>query len=389
MFTSRLNKKDNIKTVLLLAIAIEFLSCKDKLITTESLSINNSIPDNKSEETSIDLIDSIPPHDIADDPNLYSFMQEYKASNYTNYNSPIKATMGQDQIRYTCQKVTPVYKTPNSDKQIFEIPPFTSVTIKYEGKLTKGSRFLFIAVRGSNNPQMFGYIQEDNLSIGATSNNFLLCKENKYNKGSNSKKDFFKILYTPQNINKAKIKVEDAISYTLDTVMTYIDYYDHFDLNEIDNNLKENPPIAIINWNHEISFPKFHGTFYVLKTNNGKIIPLPESWVTGRYGHYKYQKIYIPTKNVKGETILFDNNNMSNIDNPELYTLAYPKDCGIPINQLIVKEEIEQEANTEDEGIFMEDNERSLTLRTTRHIFSYYKWTGSSVEFVSQKVIIK
>ena len=71
-----------------------------------------------------------------------------------------------------------------------------------------------------------------------------------------------------------------------------------------------------------------------------------------------------------------------------LKTIPYPKDCGVPIEQLVVVIEEDAEGKTDVKGNFVEDKNKEIIMEITHKIIRYYRWDGSKLQ-QAKKIIVK
>lgn len=129
-------------------------------------------------------------------------------------------------------------------------------------------------------------------------------------------------------------------------------------------------------------------TINVLVVDCGdSLTTLATSAVMGESTWYESTIVYVPVKFGSGKVLLVANGDVKNIFNghtAELNTYPYPKDCKVPIEELVVvvSEAAEsEESNEVDENGFTIEQEPKVNL----HKEVYYQWKNNTLVKVSEK----
>ena len=327
-----------------------------------------------------------------------SFMQPYCANNYNKLDGFFDK--GESHNRTTTNTGTSVYTLPNiQSRQIDKLDPFTPILILKEGKQPKTNiSWIKIKYEVQNDKGTYlekqGYIINKNLSlsvvnVNATNENleFILSKSPVLD--TDLKKPKFRLNAINRFTDLNYKKVKNVRTYDLN--IGAIDYYNHFYLADVYNTaLKNMPNLLHLYWHHGESCPESEGNVFIADVN-GKMSEILSSSNTGEGGFYESTKVYIPIKFNKGKVLLVENGdsqNMLDSYSGTLKTIAYPKDCGIPIEQLVVVIEEDAEGKTDAEGNFIEDKHKEIVMEITHKIIRYYKWDGKKLA-EAKKLIIK
>lgn len=327
-----------------------------------------------------------------------SFMQTYCANNYNKLDGFFDQGKGHN--RTTTNLSTSVYALPNiQSTQIGKLDPFTPVLILKEGKHPKTNiSWIKIRYEVQNDKGTYldkqGYIIDKNLSLGVVNTNstnenidFILSKSPLLDTDLKKPKFRLNAINRFTDLNYKKIKSVR----TYDLSIGAIEYYNHFYLADVYNTaLKNMPNLLRLYWHHGESCPESEGHVFIADVN-GKMSEIVSSNSTGEGGFYESTKVYIPIKFNKGKILLVENGdseNMLDSYNGTLRTIPYPKDCGIPIEQLVVVVEEDAEGKTDAEGNFIEDKHKEIVMEITHKIIRYFKWDGQKLK-EAKKVVIK
>ncbi|RZL34335.1 MAG: hypothetical protein EOO96_10140 [Pedobacter sp.] len=327
-----------------------------------------------------------------------SFMQTYIANNYDKVDGFFDK--GKSPERTTTDKNTIVYALPNlQGKQIDHILAFTPIVLLKEGKhLKTKNNWIKIQYEAQNEKGIYiekqGYIIDKNLSIGNVNGNienenleFILIKSPLLDADLKMPKFRLNAVHRFTDLNYKQVKSSNGYDLSIGA----IDYYNHFYLSAVYNNaLKQMPNLLRLYWHHGESCPESEGNVFIAYAN-GKISEIINASSTGEGGFYESTKVYIPLKFNKSKILLVENGdseNMLDSYNGTLKTIPYSKDCGIPIEQLIVVIEEDAEGKTDVEGNFIENKDKEIVMEITRKIIRYYKWDGYKLQ-EAKKVVIK
>ncbi|SOD13333.1 hypothetical protein [Pedobacter xixiisoli] len=327
-----------------------------------------------------------------------AFMQPYDANNYDKIDGFFDK--GKSPERSTINKSTLVYSLPNlKSKQVGDLEAFTPIVLLKEG-IHPETKHNWIKIKydvqndNGRCEERQGYIINKNLSIGNLNANlanenlaFILSKSPLLD--ADLKKPRFRLNAVHRFTDLNYKKVKSVSSYDLS--IGAVDYYNHFYLAGVYNNaLKQMPNLLRLYWHHGESCPESEGNVFIAYAN-GKMSEIINASSTGEGGFYESTKVYIPLKFNKGKILLVENGdseNMLDSYNGTSKTIPYPKDCGIPIEQLVVVIEEDAEGKTDAEGNFIEDKYKETVMVITHKIIRYYRWTGSKLQEV-KKVVVK
>lgn len=327
-----------------------------------------------------------------------SFMQPYCISNYNQLDGFVDQGKGHN--RTTTGTNILVYTLPDlRSKQIGQLDPFTPILILKEGKhpITSHS-WIKIKYEVQNDKGAYlekqGYIIDKNLSLGVVNVNstnenleFILSKSPLLDTDLKRPKFRLNAVHRFTDLNYRKVKSVRNIDLNVGA----IDYYNHFYLADVyHNGLKNMPNLLRLYWHHGESCPESEGNIFIADVN-GKMSEIVSASSTGEGGFYESTKVYIPIKFNKGKVLLVENGdseNMLDSYNGKLKTIPYPKDCGIPIEQLVVVIEEDAEGKTDADGNYIEDKYKEIVMEITHKIIRYYKWDGKKLQ-ETKKLVIK
>ena len=327
-----------------------------------------------------------------------SFMQVYCACNYDKLDGFFDK--GKDPGRTTANKTTSVYALPHlQSKQIDNLGSFTPIIILQEGEHPKTKKSwvkIKYEVRDANGTYLekHGYIINENISLGAVTANaknenleFILTESPVLDNDLHKPKFRLNAVNRFTDLNYKKVKSIRNI----DLSISAIDYYNHFYLTSVNTDaLKNMPNLLRFYWHHGESCPESEGNVFIADVN-GKMSEIINSNATGEGGFYETKKVYIPVKFSKEKILLVENGdreNMLDSYNGVLKTIPYPKDCGVPIEELIVVIEEDAEGKTNAEGNFIEDKNNEIVMEITHKIIRYYRWNGNKLQ-QAKKVVVK
>lgn len=326
-----------------------------------------------------------------------SFMQVYCACSYDQIDGFFDK--GRTPARTTLDLPTLVYAYPDKKAMIIDtIAPFTNVTLLKEGIDTSLNIQWIEAAYGFSQNGVYkentGYIIDTLLSIGNVKGNtsaggldLILGRSPLLDKDFKQPRFRLHAVSRANNSNHSKLlKVQ---SYDLN--IGAVDYYNHFYLTSVYNNaLQQMPNLLRLYWHHGESCPESEGHVFIF-AGNGKMSELISASTTGEAGFYEFTKVYIPLKFNNGKVLLVENGDsehMFNTWDATLKTIPYPKDCNIPITELIVSVEESGEEKTDAKGNIIIDKNGNTVMLVTHKIIRYYRWDGAQLKEV-KKIVIK
>nr|WP_121269826.1 hypothetical protein [Pedobacter schmidteae] len=326
-----------------------------------------------------------------------SFMEKF----YPGNNDQIDGffDLGLTQERSTLHLHTSVYAQPSKAAKITDtILPFTNVFLLYHG-IDPKTRQQWLKVRYTFDKKGIytentGYITDELLSLGKVRGNshknaldFVLGKSPVLDKDLNS--PLFRLNAVERASDKNYSKLLGVAGYDLN--IGPITYFNHFYLTGIGNiALKNMPNLLRLYWHHGESCPESEGNVFIASVD-GQMKEIISASATGEGVFYETTKVYMPLRFAKGKILLVENadsQNMFDNWNVTLKTIPYPKDCGIPINQLVVKIEEEGEALTDSKGKYTIGKDGAYVMAITHKIIRYYRWDGEKLQEV-RKLVIK
>lgn len=327
-----------------------------------------------------------------------SFMHPYCANNYDKIDGFFDK--GNDPGRTTSDKTTIVYSLPNLQaQQITILQPFTPIIFLQEGKHPKTkSNWVKIKYDVQNSAGIYvekkGYIVNPNLSLGKINSNienqnleFILSKSPLLDTDLKQPRFRLNAINRFTDINYKQVKSVR----TYDLSIGAIEYYNHFYLAGVYNNgLKQMPNLLRLYWHHGESCPESEGNVFITDVN-GKMTEIISASSTGEGGFYESTKVYFPVKFSKGKILLVENGDIDNMLDSytgTLKTIAYPKDCSVPIEELVVAIEEDAEGKTDANGNFIEDKNKEIMMEITHKIIRYYRWDGRKLQQV-KKIVVK
>ena len=296
---------------------------------------------------------------------------------------------GLSKDRFTFDSSTDVYAAPNEKgKKITALPPYTSIAIEREGIDPETSQKWYMIQYGRNGSN-YGYIKDGNLDMGNAYGNFILGKSQLLDTLSEVPVPCFKLIHAARTQVWDNADMEKTISLELN--MRGVDYYNHFYMNSLGRTaLKENPQIARIYWHHGESCPESYGNLFIAYTKENKLIALPESSGTGEYGSEYYTKVYFPVPFDNGKVLLVENADIKNMYNSwdqTTNTIDYPSECGIPVEELIVAIEADEEGKYDEEtGNYVEDENGYPIMEKLKHVVRFYRWNGTNIKLEKEIV---
>ncbi|MFC3561406.1 hypothetical protein [Pedobacter jamesrossensis] len=327
-----------------------------------------------------------------------SFMQAYCPNNYDRIDDFFDK--GKTPARTTADKNILVFALPDLQaKQVDKLEHFTDVTYLKEGTNPKTKdNWVKISYKMRDTPGVYknkvGYILEQNISHGTvvsrseTENlSFVLTESPLLDADLKMPRFRLNAVNRFTDLNYEKVKSVN----TYDLNMSAINFYNHFYLTSINNNAFNNMPNLLrLYWHHGESCPESEGNVFVAHAS-GKMSEIISASSTGEGGFYETTKVYLPLKFAKGKVVLVENGDSENMLDSytgTLKTIPYPKDCGIPIEQLVVVIEEDAEGKTDVDGNFIEDKNKEIIMEITHKVIRYYKWNGSKFLQV-KKVVVK
>jgi len=326
-----------------------------------------------------------------------SFMQLYCACNYNQIDGFFDK--GKTLGRTTLDQHTLVYAYPDKKTMVIDtIAPFTNVTLLKEGIDTSSNIKWIKAAYGFSKDGVYrenmGYIIDTMLSIGNVKGNtstggldFILGRSPLLDK--DLKQPRFRLNAVNRANDRNYSKLLKVQSYDLN--IGAVDYFNHFYLTSVYNNaLHKMPNLLRLYWHHGESCPESEGHVFIF-ASDGKMNEIISASNTGEVGFYEFIKVYIPLKFDKGKILLVENGDSEHMFNPwdaTLKTIPYPKDCNIPITELIVSIEESGEEKTDSKGNSIIDKNGNPVMLITHKIIRYYRWDGVQLKEV-KKVVIK
>lgn len=327
-----------------------------------------------------------------------TFMQTYCANKYDIIDGVFDK--GKTTSRITSDKKTVVYALPDLlAKQIDTLETFTQVTYLQEGsKPNTKENWVKISYNARNkqgvNREYTGYIIEQNISFGTVSSysedeslSFILTESPLLDEDLKMPKFRLNAVNRSANLNDEKIT---KIS-TYDLNIGAINNHNHFYLTAVSNHaLKNIPNLLRLYWHQGESCPESEGNVFMAYAN-GKMSEIISSSSTGEGVFYETTTVYLPVKFAKGKVLLVENGdseNMLDLYTGTLKTITYPKDCGVPIEQLIVVIEEDAEAKEDAKGEYILNKDKENIMEITHKIIKYYRWDGSKLQQV-KKVVVK
>lgn len=326
-----------------------------------------------------------------------SFMQLYCACNYDQIDGFFDK--GKTPARTTLDQYTLVYAYPDKKTMAIDtIAPFSNVTLLKEG-IAPGSNTKWIKVayaysKGDVYKENMGYIIDTTLSIGNVKGNtnaggldFILGRSPLLDKDLKQPRFRLNAVSRANDSNHSKLlKVQ---SYDLN--IGAVDYFNHFYLTSVYNNaLHKMPNLLRLYWHHGESCPESEGQVFIF-AGDGKMSEIISAGTTGEVGFYEFTKVYIPLKFDKGKILLVENGDsqhMFNAWDASLKTIPYPKDCNIPITELIVSVEESGEEKTDPQGNTIIDKDGNPVMLITHKIIRYYRWDGVQLK-EAKKIVTK
>lgn len=326
-----------------------------------------------------------------------SFMQVYCACNYDQIDGFFDK--GKTPGRTTLDQYTLVYTYPDEKTMVIDtIAPFTNVTILKEGIDTSANikwiKVAFGFSKGDLYKENMGYIIDDRLSIGNVKGNtntggldFILGKSPLLD--TDLKQPRFRLNAVNRANDRNYSKLLEVQSYDLN--IGAVDYFNHFYLTSVYNNaLHKMPNLLRLYWHHGESCPESEGHVFIF-AGDGQMSEIISAGATGEVGFYEFTKVYIPLKFDKGKILLVENGDsehMFNAWDASLKTIPYPKDCNIPITELIVSVEESGEEKTDPQGNTIIDKDGNPIMLITHKIIRYYHWDGVQLK-EAKKIVIK
>lgn len=311
-----------------------------------------------------------------------------------------KNNNGTSSYRSTFERPTLVYCNPILTATVTDtLSPFTRFTILKQGTdPSSGTDWLQIAWQPSGRAESqqadTGYIQKENISLGFVSGNtpsgmldFIL--------GASPEQDTFNFgpkFRLTSILHKEEKQGMDASSiHHLDLDIGPVNYYNQYHLSAVYNHaLKNMPNLLRLYWHHGESCPESEGSVFMI-SNKGKPELLTEASGTGEGGWYDYTRVYIPLMFDKDKILLVENGDretMFNTWNATLNTIPYPKNCGIPITELVIVIEEEAQARTDKDGNYLLHKDGTEIMETLHKAIRYFQWDGQKLKQV-KKIIIK
>lgn len=326
-----------------------------------------------------------------------SFIQTYCACNYGQIDGFIDK--GKTPYRTTLHQYTLVYAYPDKKTMVTDtLAPFTNITLLKEGIDPSSNTSWLKVAYGLKKDGVYmenmGYIIDTMLSIGnAKGNTNIGSLDLILGRSTLLDKD----LKRPRFRLNAVHRINDTNSSKLLKVQSYdlnigaVDYYNHFYFTSVQNNaLHKMPNLLRLYWHHGESCPESEGHVFIF-AGNGQMRELISASNTGEAGFYEFTKVYIPLKFNKGKVLLVENGDsehMFNAWDATLKTIPYPKDCNIPITELIVSVEESGEEKTDAQGNIIIDKNGNTVMLITHKTIRYYRWDGAQLKEV-KKIVAK
>jgi hypothetical protein len=168
----------------------------------------------------------------------------------------------------------------------------------------------------------------------------------------------------------------------VDTYTDSIQGNDYYIKNLYNSTLKNVKTVFYVSYNcySEIGVSVDH-----LIVDNGKLSRLISGSSYGDGGSSEVTYIYLPIRLTNGKKVVLAHNGILTVNETsgKVQTYDYPKDCGIPIEDLVVVEEtVEEMLWNEEKGepLYNDDGTQAVSVTIRETIF--YRWDGSKLQMV-------
>lgn len=299
-----------------------------------------------------------------------SFMQVYCAGNYPVIDGFFDK--GKAPVRLISDQSAFVYRYPDKNAMVIDtLKAFTAIVCTQEGTDPLiGTKWLKVKYErlgpNGNYVERDGYIIDDQIGIGTANSNssaenidFVLGESPLLD--PDLKQPRFRLYavhrFTGLNYREvSKVAVHDLS-------ISAINNYNHFYLTRVYNvSLSNMPDLLRLYWHHGESCPESEGNVFVTY-KNGRMNEITHSYFSGEADISEFTKVYIPLKFGDGKILLVENGDSEHMFNSwdaTLKTIPYPKNCKVPITQLVVTVQGDTESGK-------------------AQIVRYYRWDGEKL----------